>query len=128
VTPLCLFLSVQVFVCELCIRPVTPAVPAALSLDWAAVLHLLHWPALYACNQSEIQQMRDLLSSRMPLQQVARFCKEDLQALNLCVRDDVTLKTASRNMLENAMSGKHALVDAIVIAFQGDHLYLLVCC
>lgn len=72
--------------------------------------------------------MRDLMSSRMPPQQVARFCKEDLQALSLCVRGDVTLKKASRNMLENAMSGKHALVDAIVIAFQGDHLRLLVCC
>ncbi len=83
--------------------------PAALSLNRAAVLRLLHWPALYACSQTEIQQVRDLLSSRMPPQQVARYCKEDLQALSLCVRGDVTLKTASRNMLENAMSGKHAL-------------------
>ncbi len=66
--------------------------------------------------------MRDLLSSRIPPQQVARFRKEDLQALSLCVRGDVTLKTASREMLETAMPGKHALVDAIVRAFQGDDL------
>ena len=66
--------------------------------------------------------MLQILSSRMPLQQVAKFSDMDLQALSHCVCGDFTLKTAPRNLLESAMPGKHARVDAIVTAFQGNGL------
>ncbi len=62
--------------------------------------------------------MHDLLSSRMPPQHVARFSQEDMQALTFHVRDGLTMNTASRDLFEQALPGKPALVDAIVTAFQ----------
>ena len=59
--------------------------------------------------------MYDLLSSRMQPQHVDRFSQMDLQSLAIYVRDGLTMNTA---LFDKALTGKPALVDAILTAFQ----------
>ena len=54
----------------------------------------------------------------MPPQHVARFTHKELKALTSCVRDELTMKSAPRESLEQALPDKPALVDAIVTASQ----------
>ena len=91
-------------------------VPLLKQHSYGPAFHSLCTLCVY--RDSDIQQVHDLLSSRMPPQHVARFSQKEMQALASYAHDGLTMKTAARELLEKALPGKPALVDAIVTAFQ----------